>query len=420
MMGDDTAPVVHGIDFGTSTSLIMIGRPGQPHLLIRDPAAASGEQGFPTSVCVRGNGSLAIGHEAERIKRLRIRDYRTGFKLEIGEPVNHRLGLVDYSPDQLMAEVIRFLRERALAVVPTEPDIVVVTVPVAWEQWTQGLAVRACSTAGYDAARIRLRTEPVAALTSVATVGTTLVYDLGGGTFDCAVALDSGSGPQIFGSAFGLPRVGGRAFDNRIFRHVREIFPQTEKIFTASTDDSDALRSRIQLREKCVQAKIGLSVTEVHEDLLSEIDPPELFELARTELFYLIEDLVEETVDECERMLRSLDLSWADVDRCVLVGGSSRLQLVKQRMHDRSGRPVTVQEEPELAVVRGATALALDIALPPAATQQGSPAIHEPPSPVFTEPDNEHESIELNEVEPLRHTDGLRVFEPDRNLFHEM
>jgi len=380
--GQATAPVVHGIDFGTSTSMIMVGRAGDDPVLIRDPLAEYGELGFPTSVCVRRDGSLAVGVEAERIKLMRIQDYRTGFKLEMGQPVNHRLGSTDYSPDGLMAEVIRFLRERALAEVPTEPELAVVTVPVAWEEWTRDLTVRACVTAGYDPARIRLETEPVAALAGLGPIpGRTLVYDLGGGTFDCVVALDSGNGPRIFSAPFGLPQVGGRAFDDRVLRHVRDTFPQAEKVFAAATDVTDnVLRQRIQLREKCTEAKVALSFRPFHETLLSEIDPVEALELERPALDRLIGDLLEQTIDKCEQMLRSVDLLWPGIDRCVLIGGSSRVPLVQERMRERYGRPVTVPPEPELAVVRGATALALDVVRPAAPPPQKPDARLDPGS----------------------------------------
>ena len=85
MTDQAVTPVVHGIDFGTSTSMIMAGRPGVPALEIQDPIAVHREVGFPTSVCARPDGSLAVGYGAERIKLIRIEDYRTGFKLEVGQ-----------------------------------------------------------------------------------------------------------------------------------------------------------------------------------------------------------------------------------------------------------------------------------------------------------------------------------------------
>ena len=419
-------PAVHGIDFGTSTSMIMVARAGVDPVLIRDPLAEYGELGFATSVCVRRDGSLAVGVEAERIKLLRIQDYRTGFKLEMGQPVNYRLGTVDYSPDRLMAEVIRFLRERALAEVPTEPELVVVTVPVAWEEWTRDLAVRACVTAGYDPVRVRLETEPVAALAGLGPIpGRTVVYDMGGGTFDCVVALDAGAGPRIFSAAFGLPHLGGLAFDARVLRHVRETFPQADKVFAASTEVTDhVLRQRVQLREKCTEAKVALSFRPFHDTLLGELDPVETLELERSALDHLIGDLVEQSIDKCEEMLRSVDLSWPDIDRCVLIGGSSRVPLVRQRMQARSGRPVTVPPEPELAVVRGAAALALELVRPSAPPPLPPPEPEPVPAPVTAKqkpsmPPREPEPEPEPEPEKLTGWDRVLPHDAGRNLFCE-
>ena len=167
--------------------------------------------------------------------------------------------------------------------------------------------------------------------------GRTVIYDLGGGTFDCVLAFDAGGGPGILGDPFGLPQIGGRAFDDRILHHSRETFAQVAKIFAADADDAEVLRRRIQLREKCVRAKIQLSFITFTEDMLSELDPPEMLELDRAVLAGMIDDLVEQTVAECERMLHSLNRSWPDVDQCVLIGGSSRVPLVEQRMRIAPG-----------------------------------------------------------------------------------
>jgi molecular chaperone DnaK (HSP70) len=304
--------------------------------------------------------------------------------------------------------------------------MVVVTVPVAWEEWTRDQAVRACATAGYDAARVRLETEPVAAMAGLGPIpGRTLIYDLGGGTFDCVVALDSGEGPRIFGDPFGLPQVGGRAFDDRVLRYVRDTFPQAAKIFAADADGTDVKRYRIQLREKCIQAKIELSFIEFHEGLLGELDPPEMLELERSALAAMIGDLIEQTTDECERMLRSLDLSWPDIDQCILIGGSSRVPIVQQQLRDCSGRPVRVLEEPELAVVRGATELALGIVAPPEPPRL--PDRPDPPGP-DSGPAGQPVGGAAESAQPVTTEDiasraasavGLRTFKPGRNLFEE-
>lgn len=397
MTKETPSAVVHGIDFGTSTSMIVVGRPGLPQLLVKDPLATRGEVGVPTSVCARRDGTIAVGFEAERVKQIRVADYRTGFKLDIGKPVVYRLGGTDYSPADLMAEVIKFLRERALAAVPVEPDIVVLTVPVAWEDWTRDQAIDACAAAGYDLARVRLETEPVASLAGLGPqAGTTVIYDLGGGTFDCAVAVDTSEGPQIYGPPGGLRHVGGRAFDDRVVRLVRDRFPQAEKVFApdavpgdptraggaepgAASAVADLLRRRIQLREKCIEAKVELSLIKLTEKLLSELDPPELLTVTQAELREAISDLVEETIAECERMLAGTGRSFSDVDQILQIGGSSRIPLSGERLRARSGREVRLAEEPDLAVVRGAAELALRIALPPEVER-------EPPAPEPEQP----------------------------------
>jgi molecular chaperone DnaK len=392
MTQDASSTVVHGIDFGTSTSMIVVGRPGVAQLVIKDPLAVRGEVGIPTSVCARPDGTLAVGFEAERIKQIHVADYRTGFKLDMGKPVVYHLGGADYSPADLMAKVIEFLRASALAVVPAEPSAVVLTVPVSWEDWTRDQAIGACATAGYDLSLIRLETEPVAAMAGLGPLaGTTVICDLGGGTFDCAVVLETDGGQEIYGPPGGLRHVGGRAFDDRVVRLVRDRFPQAGKIFApdvvpgdptraggpepgAASAVIDLLRRRIQLREKCVEAKVELSLIQSTEKLLSELDPPELLTLSRTELNDAISDLVEETVGECERMLNAADLSFGGVDQILQIGGSSRIPLSGERLRARSGRPVRLVEEPDLAVARGATQLALEITLPPEPEFEPEPA----------------------------------------------
>ena len=426
--------VVHGIDFGTSTSMIMVGRPGAALLQIRDPLAARGEIGVPSSVCARPDGSLAVGLAAERIKLIRIEDYRTGFKQDVGRPISYRIGGVTYSPDDLMAAVLRFLRERALAVVPAEPAAVVLTVPARWQQWNRDLAVKACAAAGYDPALVHLETEPVAALASLESLDdTTVIYDLGGGTFDCAVAMRGGTGSEIYGDPGGLPDVGGRALDDRVLRHIRDTYPQAEQLFApevggqqAEGPDVEVLRRRIGLREKCTDTKIELSDGERTDKLLTELNPPEILSMDRAALEHAIEDLIDETVQECARMLADLGLSCAEVSHFLQIGGSSRIPLTTDRLVARFGRPVRVAEEPDLAVARGAAELALRIATPPPPPPPLPPSPPSPPSPSApaavpepgpTAPDGQADALPAEPLSPPPRQ--LREFNVGQNPFED-
>ena len=404
--------------------MIMVGRPGMAPLLIKDPLAARGEVGIPTSVCARPDGSLAVGFEAERIKLMRIGSYRTGFKLEVGLEKTDVLGGVSYSPDQLMGEVIRFLRERALAAVAADPAAVVLTVPVAWQEWTRDQALAACVTAGYDPALVSLETEPVAAMAGLGPLpGWTVVYDLGGGTFDCAVALDNGDGPRIYGEPFGLRHIGGRAFDDQVLRHLRDSFEQAAAIFAPADGeiDDDILRRRIQLREKCVEAKIELSFIATTQKLLSELDPAVLWSLDRAGFTTLIGALVDETVNECGRMLKTLELAPEDIGQFIQIGGSSRMPVTRTRLTHRFERPVRILEEPELAVVRGAMELALRLAAPAPAPPEPQPAAEPvPPTVAAHTPAADPAAPTGPQAAPpaeprYRH----KTFRPDQNPFDE-
>jgi len=301
--------------------------------------------------------------------------------------------------------------------VPVEPSAVVLTVPVAWEEWTRGLAVQACAAAGYDAALVHLEDEPVAAMAGLGPLtGKTVIYDLGGGTFDCAVAIAADGGPRIYGAPGGLPHVGGRAFDDRVLRYVRESYPQAAKIFPpddpAVDVDVDILRRRIGLREKCIDVKIDLSLMESTQKLLSQLDPAEIFGLDRTDLSGLIGDLVEQTVDECERMLSALGLSFSEIDQILQIGGSSRIPLSEERLRIRSGCTVRIIEEPDLAVVRGAAELALRIAVPP--NPDPDPEREES----APEPDDPGAKAKPT-ASPQATRRGLPTFNPGRNLFQQ-
>lgn len=429
----DAALVVHGIDFGTSTSMIMVGRPGARPLEIKDPLAARGEIGIPSSICARPDGPLAVGLAAERIKLIQIQDYRAGFKRDIGLPISYRIGGAAYSPDDLMALVLRFLRERALAVVPTEPAAVVLTVPAAWQRGNRDLAVKACAAAGYDPARVHLAKEPVAALAGLeSNDGTTVIYDLGGGTFDCAVAMQGAAGPEIYGDPGGLADVGGRAFDDRVLRHVRRTYPQAEALFALETDapqadglDDETLRRRLGLREKCTEAKIELSDAESTLKLFPELDPPEILTMDQADLDRAICDLVDQTVDECARMLGELDLQPAQVGQFLQIGGSSHIPLTRERLAARFNRPVLLAEEPDLAVARGAAELALRIAAPhPPAPPPPSPKKRKKapaPRPVAAKPPDRATTVPYPPppTPPASQNGRLGRFRPDRNLFED-
>jgi molecular chaperone DnaK (HSP70) len=386
--------VVHGIDFGTSTSSIMVARRGSAPVKVRDPASTHGAYAVPSAVCLQGDGSPAVGSVAESARRIRPQSYRTEFKRDFGAATPIRLGEHSYRPDELAAFVLGFLREQALAQVPGEPQWVVITVPAAWERRNRELMVDAAVAAGYPRERVTLATEPAAAAVYACAdrggeAGTELVYDLGGGTFDVAVARAGAAGPEILGAPGGLADIGGVEFDRLVLGRIQDAHPdEFNKLFDPAGDaDLAVLGRRFALRDLGERLKRELSVAEAPSDLLTPLGVPAVFELTRAGFADLAGPLLAETFDECERLLASLGMSWADIDTVVPVGGSSRLPLVGELLAQRTGRRVAVVDEPELAIVHGAVLLAAMTAWPPeplaashpATAPQRGPALPEPP-----------------------------------------
>ena len=372
--------LVYGIDFGTSNSAIMVGLPDGRIRRVHNPV--EGIYDIPSVVCLRADDTIVVGSVAWRMRLQRPAWYRDEFKRDIGrsypiifppENPGDIKGSRRFEVNYLVAQVLRLLREQAEREVPGDVDLVVITVPASWQASNRSQMLQAAAIAGFDTSRIHLVAEPEAAVAYAVQehLGlqeqTLLVYDLGGGTFDCAIVRGSRrSGFEVLGEAGGLDDVGGVIFNRKILGLIRSRFPrEMGQLFTSQTDDIQVLQRRLQIRETCEFVKRYLS-TELHfEGMLPELSPNAQFILTRTELAELISPMLTETITECERLLRSLKMDWGGIDMVVPVGGSSRLPIVGETIARYSGKQhasVMRVEDPELAVVHGAALHALALA----------------------------------------------------------
>lgn len=356
--------LVYGIDFGTSTSAIMVGDLDGSVRTVPDPAAPLSVT-MPTSVCLNRSGVPVVGAEAERIKLRNPGYYRHEFKRDFGDDEPIVLGTVEYLPHQLAALVLGFLRDQASKHVPGEPDKVVIGVPASWELGNRELMLEAARLAGFDLTRTSLVAEPAAAAAHVFTAypplgpRTLFMYDLGGGTFDCCVARDAPGGLEVVGPPGGIRDVGGAAFDRLILGRVRTEFPaESATVLDPADRDPAILRRRLELNDACEQLKIRLSDVPVSDEMLSMLGAAALFELTREEFEELIRPVLDETLRESDRLLAGLGLDWADIDTVVPIGGSTRIPGVGRLLYEHTRQRILRVDDPETAVVRGAVEMA--------------------------------------------------------------
>jgi molecular chaperone DnaK (HSP70) len=365
MSATDPKPrLVVGIDLGTTNSLAAI-RAGKGARVLRD---RDGEPLIPSVVCFLPNGEMVVGRGAKDL-RLQHPD-RTVFSAKrligrAGDEVDREAALLpyrvhrgdrdlarievggrDYAPEQVSAFVLQEVKATAESALGQRIDAAVITVP-AWFDDAQRQATRdAAQLAGLEC--LRIVNEPTAAALAYgidgSKDGTVLVYDLGGGTFDVSILrIDEGVFRVL--STSGDTHLGGDDFDQLL----------SERILAAagaSANDAYVLQA---VRAAAEGLKIELSQKE-SATLRLELHDREPIDvrITRAEFEAMIAPLVERTIACVHRAIADAKLTADDIDDVVLVGGSTRIPLVRRRLEQDLGRAPQTGVDPDLAVALGA------------------------------------------------------------------
>lgn len=370
--------VTYGVDFGTSRSSIAI-RDASGRIV---DVPLGGEYSMPSSVCRTRTGELTVGHRAEAMKLANLDGYRRDFKRFTRRQEPFQLGGARVHAVDMVAAILTHLRNEAKRINPEPPEMTVLTIPIAWAAGEESLMRQAATKAGFDPQRLRLEHEPVAALRhAFATLDaeqarTVLVYDLGGGTFDCAVATRRGDRFVARPFEGGLPELGGRDFNNKVREILREQHPDRVRRLDDPNNDAEILRDVLAFDETCEKIKCQLSERDEFTEPVPELGVLDVT-VTRQDFERAIALQLGQTIEACEDLLTEAGIWWDDIDLIAAVGGSSKIPLVSATLAQRSGRPVHVVENPDLAVVRGAALLAAD----PVADREALPSRHPAPPP---------------------------------------
>jgi molecular chaperone DnaK len=344
-----------GIDLGTTNSLVATVDSGIPYVI----ADAEGRRLTPSVVHVPGGGAEpVVGHNANRVRVLKPAETVYSVKRFMGRrgsdiareemlvtypvkgegagPVTVDLHGRAWTPEEVSAEVLRKLKRDAETALGEAVTRAVITVPAYFNDAQRNATKRAGELAGFTVERII--NEPTAAalaygLDKLKEQSRIAVYDFGGGTFDLSI-LELNHGVFQVLSTNGNTRLGGDDLDRRLIDFL------VERIKAADGPDAAGdLPMLSRIREAAEQAKIRLSVENEVEVALPFLTPGFSFSqrLTRVELEHLTKEIIARTRSHCLRALADAKVEAKDLDQVILVGGQTRMPLVRRMVAEMFG-----------------------------------------------------------------------------------
>ncbi len=344
-----------GIDLGTTNSCVAVMEGGKPTVIPN----AEGDRTTPSVVAYTKDGERLVGKVAKRQAIVNHENTVISIKREMGTNYKAKLNGKEYSPQEISAMILSKLKQDAESYLGEKVTQAVITVPAYFNDSQRQATKDAGRIAGLDVLRI-INEPTAAALAYGLDKGENknqkiLVYDLGGGTFDVSI-LEIGDNVFEVLSTNGNTRLGGDDFDNRIIDFLVEEF----KSQNAGMDLSKDKLALQRLKEAAEKAKIDLSATPKTTISLPFITadangPKHLeVELTRAKFDMLTEDLVKETTDCVEKALKDANLTKDQIDKVILVGGSTRIPAVQDAVKNFTGKEPYKGINPDECVAIGA------------------------------------------------------------------
>ena len=341
-----------GIDLGTTNSCVAVMEGGQPTVI----ANAEGSRTTPSVVAFTKDGERLIGQVAKRQAVTNPDRTVISIKREMGTTYKVNIDGKQYTPQDISAMILSKMKETAESYLGEKVTQAVITVPAYFNDSQRQATKDAGRIAGLEV--LRIINEPTAASLAYGLDKEEnqkiLVYDLGGGTFDVSI-LDIGDGVFEVLSTNGNTRLGGDDFDQRIIDYVAEQF-RKENGIDLKQDKIAAQR----LKEAAEKAKIELSGTTTANINLPFITadatgPKHLdVTLTRAKFDELTSDLVDATVEPMRKALKDAGLSVDQINKVILVGGSTRIPAVQDAVKKVTGKEPFKGINPDECVAIGA------------------------------------------------------------------
>ena len=340
-----------GIDLGTTNSCVSIFEGGEAKVI----ANPEGERTTPSVVAFK-KGEIIVGGAAKR-QMVTNPDTIGSVKRLMGTDKKSKANGKEYTPEEISAMILGDLKKTAEAYLGETVTKAVITVPAYFNDAERQATKNAGKIAGLEVERII--NEPTAAalaygLDKQEKAHTILVYDLGGGTFDVSI-LELGDGVFEVKSTSGNNRLGGDDFDERIMDYLVQEFKKENGVDLSK--DKMAMQRLKDAAEKAKKDLSGVISTQISLPFLSQgEDGPLHLELSLTRAKFedLIADLLEKTLEPVRKSLKDAKLDKKDIDKVILVGGSTRIPKVQELVKEELGKEPSKGVNPDEVVAMGA------------------------------------------------------------------
>jgi len=343
-----------GIDLGTTNSCVSVLEGGEPIVI----ANSEGGRTTPSAVAFTKEGERLVGQVAKRQAVVNSDRTVLSIKREMGSNYTVEIDGKKYTPQEISAMVLAKLKKDAEAYLGEAVNQAVITVPAYFSDSQRQATKDAGRIAGLEV--LRIVNEPTAAAFAYGLDKAegknqkVMIYDLGGGTFDVSI-LDIGDGVFEVLATNGNGRLGGDDFDQRIMNYLVEEFKKSTGI-----DLSKDKMAMQRLKESAEKAKIELSSvlkTNVNLPFITAdaTGPKHLdIDITRAKFDQITEDLIKMTIKPAEQAMADAKLSYSDINRVILVGGSTRIPAVVEAVKKLTGKEPYKGINPDECVAMGA------------------------------------------------------------------
>ena len=343
---------VIGIDLGTTNSCVAVMEGGEPTVITNQEGART----TPSVVGFAKNGERLVGQLAKRQAVSNPENTIISIKRHMGSDYKVTVEGKSYTPQEISAMILQKIKADAEAYLGEPVKQAVITVPAYFTDAQRQATKDAGSIAGLEV--LRIINEPTAAALAYGVDkdedGKVLVFDLGGGTFDVSI-LELGDGVFEVLATSGNNHLGGDDFDQRIMNYLIEEFKKETGIDLSNDKLADQ-----RLKEAAEKAKIelsGVASTNINLPFITaDATGPKHLDvtLTRAKFEELTADLVQATIEPTRKAMNDAGLSASDIDKVLLVGGSSRIPAVQEAIKKVLGKEPTKNVNPDECVAIGA------------------------------------------------------------------